>query len=85
MLKSDGIKELPQGYKYFSEKYVINIKGKHNIIAHTFVYTQHNVNKLKGWFLSNCNMTVIEYMKEPIGSTLTIPPIVKYLTCKYRY
>lgn len=30
-------------------------------------------------------MTVIEYMKEPIGSTLTIPPIVKYLTCKYRY
>lgn len=48
------------------------------MIAPTFLcFTQHNVNKLKGWFLSNCNMTVIEYMKELIGSTLNIPPYCK--------
>lgn len=48
--KSDGTKELTKGYKYFSEKYVTDIKGKHTIIVHTFVFTQQDVNKLKVGF-----------------------------------
>ncbi|XP_062603500.1 uncharacterized protein LOC134265275, partial [Saccostrea cucullata] len=38
-VKSDGTKELTKGYKYFSEKYVTDIRVKDAISAYTVIHT----------------------------------------------